>query len=100
MYRTVTVELKVEKHVSDRARMLQGYQDQPTQYSSATGAQLGILCVLDLTEKILPPAPPQNNIILLSPKLHGFDETPPPFPSRIAAIVIDGNLKPPSDYSR
>ncbi len=99
-YRSVIAELKVEKDIADREEMLQAYQNQPTQYSGATGAQLGILCVLDLTEKTLPPAPPQNNVQLLTPTLHGFGGTQPPFPVRIAAVVIDGNIRKPSDYSR
>src|SRR3989442_8093900 len=65
-YRSITTELKVEHNVSNRDEMLRGYEKQPTQYSSAVGSQLGILCVLDLTEKERPPAPPQNNIQLLS----------------------------------
>jgi hypothetical protein len=99
-YCSVTAELKVERSVTDREEMLKRYQNQPTQYSSATGTQLGILCVLDLTEKILPPAPPQNGVRLLTPQLHGFDGKEPPFPVRIAAVIIDGNIKNPSDYSR
>lgn len=100
-YRTVVAELKVEVNLSNRADMLQSYQNQLTQYSGATGAQLGILCVLDTTEKTLPPAPPQNNVQLLTPKLHGFTENGhPPFPVRIAAVIIDGNIRKPSDYSR
>ena len=99
-YRSVTIELKVEKEIKNRATMVRHYQNQPTQYSSATSAQLGILCVLDLTTKTEPPAPPQNNVILLTPQLHGFPAGEAPFPVRIAAVVIDGNLKKPSDYSR
>ncbi len=99
-YRSITVELKVEHDIVDRGEMLRGYQNQPTQYSSASGAQLGILCVLDLTEKTLPPAPPQNNLRLLSPPVHGFPAGEIPFPTRIAAVVIDGNIRRPSDYSR
>jgi hypothetical protein len=99
-YRTVTIELKVEDNVSDREKMFEGYMNQPTQYTSGTAAQLGILCVLDVTEKLLPPAPPQNNIRLLRPTLHGFSESDPPFPVLIAAVIIDGNLRSPSNYSR
>lgn len=99
-YRSVTIELKVETAISDRSKLLDAYKNQPTQYSSATGAQLGILCVLDMTKKTRPPAPPQNNVHLITPTLHGFEEGEPPFPVRIAAIVIDGNIETPSSYSR
>ena len=99
-YRTVTLELKVEKEISDRKKMIGKYLAQPTQYSSAGGAQLGILCILDLTEKQNPPATPQNNITLETPIIHGFSDAQPPFPTKIAAVIIDGNLRTPSSYSR
>lgn len=99
-FRSVTVELKVEESVADRAQMLVGYENQPTQYASGTGAQLGILCVLDLTEKDAPPAPTQNNLVVLTPKLHGFPAGNAPAPTRIVGVIIDGNLRSPSSYSR
>jgi hypothetical protein len=99
-YRTVTIELKVEKEISDRRKMAEKYVGQTTQYSSAGGAQLGILCILDLTEKHSPPASPQNQITLETPHLHGFDESEAPFPTKIAMVVVDGNLRWPSNYSR
>ncbi len=98
-YRSVTLELKVENKIKNRARMINKYVAQPTQYSSASGAQLGILCILDQTSKDEPPASPQNNIMLVTPPVHGFEDGAAPFPTKIAAVIIDGNLKLPSDYS-
>jgi hypothetical protein len=99
-YRSVTAELKVERNVRDRAKMVDRFLDQPTQYSSANGAQLGILCILDLTPKERPPANPKNNILLKTPKVHGFAEGTPPYPTKIAAVIIEGNLRLPSSYSK
>ena len=99
-YRSVTAELKVERDVSDRAKMVDGFLHQPTQYSSANGAQLGILCVLDLTPKERPPANPKNNILLKTSSVHGFPQGMPPYPTKIATVIIDGNLRLPSSYSR
>ena len=99
-YRTVTIELKVERQIADRRKMIGKYVPQTTQYSSARGAQLGILCILDLTEKCEPPANPKNNVTLEAPEVHGFKGEAAPFPCRIAAVVIDGNLRLPSSYSR
>lgn len=99
-FRSVTIELKVENKIADRKKMLAAYESQPVQYTSGVGAQLGILCVLDLTEKEAPPAPTQNNLIVLKPKLHGFIDDTAPAPVRIVAVVIDGNLRSPSSYSR
>ncbi|HKC62346.1 MAG TPA: hypothetical protein VKB86_01855 [Pyrinomonadaceae bacterium] len=98
-YRSVTLELKVEDRIKNRGRMINKYVGQPTQYASASGAQLGILCILDQTSKDEPPANPQNNIILVTAPVHGFDDNAPPYPTKIAAVIIDGNLKLPSDYS-
>lgn len=99
-YKSVAVELKVEKTIKDRRKMIEKYLAQPTQYASAGGAQLGILCILDMTEKRDPPANPKNNITLESPSVHGFIDRNVPFPTKIAAVIIDGNLRLPSSYSR
>lgn len=99
-FRTVTIELKTENNVSDRAKLAADYEAQPTQYASGVGRQLGLLCILDQTDKESPPAPPQNNLIILKPKLHGFEGKEAPAPTRIVAVIIDGNLRAPSSYSR
>ena len=99
-YRSVTIELKVEGKISDRRKIVEKYFSQITQYSSADGAQLGILCILDLTTKELPSATPKNQISLETPPLHGFPNNSAPFPTKIAALFVDGNLKLPSEYSR
>ncbi len=99
-YRSVTIELKVEDKISDRQKMIDKYCPQLVQYSSGSGAQLGILCILDQTEKHNPPANPQNQILLMTPSVHGFPEAEVPYPTKIAAVVIDGKLRLPSSYSR
>jgi hypothetical protein len=99
-YKSVTIELKVEKSISDRRKMVEKYLSQPVQYSSASGAQLGILCILDLTAKVTPPANPQNQISLETPSVHGFPDSNALFPTKIATVVIDGNLRWPSSYSK
>jgi hypothetical protein len=99
-YRSVTIELKVEDNISDRRKMIEKYCAQPVQYSSGSGAQLGILCILDQTEKHNPPANPQNQISLETPPVHGFPEGYVPYPTKIAVIIIDGKLRWPSSYSR
>jgi hypothetical protein len=98
-YRSVTLELKVEDTTKDRERLVKKYVAQPTQYSSASGSQLGIVCILDQTDKNEPPASPQNNIIVTTPPVHGFEDSAPPFPTKMTVVIIDGNLRLPSDYS-
>lgn len=99
-YKGIIAELKVESNISDRQILYQKYGKQPVAYASGNTKQLSILCILDLTEKILPSAPPQNSVKLLTPKVHGFENTNPEYPSKLALIIIDGNNKKPSDYSK
>jgi len=99
-YKGCVAELKVESKISNRNALIKKYSQQPVAYASGNAQQLSILCILDLTAKNRPPAPPQNNVFLLTPQLHGYEETQPEFPSRTLLIIIDGNLKNPSDYSR
>lgn len=98
-YRSITLELKVENSTKSRDRIVEKFMAQPTQYSSASGSQLGIICVLDQTNKDEPPASPQNNIIVVTPPLHGFEDSAPPYPTKMIIVIIDGNLRSPSDYT-
>ena len=98
-YRSITLELKVEDVTKDRDHIVKKYVGQPTQYSSASGSQLGIVCVLDQTKKDEPPASPQNNIIVATPSIHGFEKGAAPYPSKMVFVFIDGNLRLPSAYS-
>jgi hypothetical protein len=99
-YRTVTIEVKVERRQSNRDKMIHKYIQQPVQYSSAAGAQLGILCILDLTKKQNPPGSPKNNLSLHTPAIHGFESGSSKFESKVAVVIIDGNLRLPSSYSK
>lgn len=99
-YKGIIAELKVEKSISERSSMAAKYESQAVAYASGNAKQLSILCVLDLTEKKLPPAAPQNNVFLITPKVHGFENSEPPFPPRQVVVVIDGNTIKPSAYSK
>lgn len=99
-YRSITIELKVEKDISERSKLVEKYSGQPTQYSSSVGSTLGITCILDLTEKEKPPASLENEIQLTEPELHGYSEEDPPNPSKIAMVFINGNLPLPSEHSQ
>lgn len=100
LFKGIIAELKVETKISNRKKMIEKYMSQPVAYSSGNIKQLSILCILDLTEKTNPPANPLNNISLISPPVHGFEEADLLYPSKVAVIIIDGNIKRPSDYSR
>lgn len=95
-YENIIAELKVKKSITNRKKMLDKYTKQPTVYASALSSDLAILCILDLTPKKLPSAPAANNVFTISIPLHGFEAEPSP--SKVVAIIIDGNLKNPSSY--
>jgi hypothetical protein len=98
VFRNIVIELKVEYGIKDRGALRKKYIEQPAQYTSPS-IPLGITCILDMTEKKHAPANIANNITLETPTLHGFENQAPAYPSKIAVLVIDGNLKLPSDYS-
>ncbi|MBG6233494.1 hypothetical protein IWX76_000049 [Pedobacter sp. CAN_A7] len=98
-YKGIIAELKSESKISDRQQLIAKYGKQPVAYSSGNGKQLSILCILELTEKNSPPAPPRNNIKLIIPEVHGFKAAEMEFPPRQVVVIIDGNTKDPSAYS-
>lgn len=100
VFRSITTELKVEKRIADRRKLIDKYSPQAAQYAASTGAKLGILCILDLRQKRHPPANPQSNISFELPTQHGFETSPPSHPVGIVVVIIDGNLKSPSQYSK
>jgi hypothetical protein len=98
-FRNVIVELKVERDLKDRDKLRVKYVRQPAQYS-ASGIPVSVVCVLDMVEKDEPPANVANNITLETPGVHGYtDAVVPQYPSKVAVVIIDGNLRSPSSYS-
>jgi len=96
-FRGIVAELKVEKTISDREKVMQAHEQQAAAYAAATGSRLSILCILDLTPKKYAPAPAHRNVYLRKPPLHGFEAGDSP--SRVVVVFIDGNLPSPSGYS-
>lgn len=99
-YKGIIAELKVEKIISARDKIIAKYSKQPVAYASGNAKQLSILCVLDLTKKILPPAAPQNNVLLVTPQVHGFQQGTASYPPKQVVVIFDGNTIKPSDYSK
>ncbi|MGH2714749.1 MAG: hypothetical protein ACRDM7_12845 [Thermoleophilaceae bacterium] len=93
----INAELKVEKNTTATLENAHRYLGQPTQYAASSGAQLTILCILDMTAKQSPVGVVGNYIGLIEPALHGL--TDPAYPSRVAVVIINGNLPLPSDWA-
>jgi hypothetical protein len=94
----ITAELKVERKTPVTKENAAKYIGQPTQYAAADGARLSILAILDMSDKKLPIGTPENYLFTLEPRIHGLDN--PEAPSLVAVMVVNGNLPPPSNYSR
>jgi len=93
----VVAELKVERSQPATLERAGDYLSQATQYASAGQRQLSLLVILDMTPKLAPPGVLANTIGWLDPALHGLDD--PAFPSRVAVVIVNGNLPVPSAWS-
>jgi hypothetical protein len=93
----VVAELKVERAQAATLERATNYMAQATQYASAGQRQLSILVILDMTPKLAPPGVLANTIGSLDPALHGLED--PAFPSRVAVVIVNGNLPVPSAWS-
>ena len=96
---TIPVEFKVERKLRTVEEICGQYTGQPTQYGAGGTSQLSIACVLDITSKNQPLGDPRNYVRLVTPQLHGY-EGDEPYPSRVAVVIIPGNLMNPSDFSK
>jgi len=93
----VVAELKVERSRAATLENAKAYLAQTTQYASAGHRQLSILVILDMTIKDAPPGVLANTVGWLVPELHGL--TDPAYPSRVAVVIVNGNLPVPSAWS-
>lgn len=94
----IVSELKVERRTPVTKQTAPKYMSQPTQYASADGARMSILCILDRTDKRSTVGTPENYLFTLQPALHGLDD--PRYPSVVTVLVINSNLPVPSSWSR
>lgn len=93
----VVAELKVERAYPTTMERAADYMAQATQYAAAGQRQLAILVVLDMTPKQAPPGVLANSIDWLEPASHGLEH--PAYPSRVAVVIVNGNLPVPSAWS-
>ena len=100
IYKGFVVELKVEKSLSDREKIISKYKNQPQAYASSNSRICSIACILDLTEKKLPQSLASNNIFIHEIDTHGFENIVPFHQPFQVFIFIDGNIKSPSKYSK
>lgn len=98
-FNDVVIELKVEDKIENRAAIAEKYTSQLTQYEGTQARQVGVVLVLDLTEKNLPPGDIRNDIMLVSVPTHGSSDPDEKHPSKAFVFIINGNTVNPSSYS-
>jgi hypothetical protein len=92
-FRGIRLELKVEDTQNMTLTDCDRFLGQTASYVAANGKRLGVLCVLDCSTKKRPAFLAGDGIGVL---VHKQSETP----ISVIAILIQGNLPPPSSFSR
>lgn len=92
-YQGVPIELKAETGAPLTLEDCKKFTQQATSYAVGNGRRIGMLCVLDTSPKSRPPFPAENGIGVL---LREDDGNALP----VVTILIQGNLTPPSRFSR
>lgn len=94
-FRGIRLELKVESSETVTADTVERYFQQTIQYVAGSDRRLGALCVLDCSEKTAAPGSAANDLFL-----HVADPPGSGLPILIGVIIVRGNLRKPSSYSR
>jgi hypothetical protein len=92
-FRGIRLELKSE---GERLLVLadcQQFIGQTTSYAVGSGKRLGVLCVLDCSEKTSPAFPVEDGIGVLVHEQNGS-------PTYVITVLLQGNLARPSHFSR
>ena len=97
--RDIPIELKVEKEVANANEVIARHMSQASHYAASQGKAVGVLCVLDLTEKKMPIPDPRNDVRVVRVPVHGYEKEELTIPSMIVALIIRGNLPQPSGLS-
>ncbi|WP_414463642.1 hypothetical protein [Hyphomicrobium sp. DY-1] len=93
MFQGVPIELKVETNRTLALEDCKKFIKQTTSYAVGNGKRIGILCVLDTSPKVNPPFPMEEGIGILFREADGYVLP-------VVTILIQGNLTPPSHFSR
>lgn len=96
-FRRIRIELKVINKELTSLEEAHKFSDQAAQYVAGSDRRLGVLCVLDSSEKDGAPGSVTNDIGLrqLRPTA-----SPDAIPLILGVVVIRGNLKRPSDLTK
>jgi len=90
---SIRLELKSERTSRLLLADCERFVPQAASYAVGSGKRLAVLCVLDCSPKTQPPFPVEDGIGVF---VHRSSETP----IYVLAILVQGNLARPSDFSR
>lgn len=96
----IPMEFKVIRTERDLNLLEEMNSGQIVSYCTGRSSRFGINCFLDLIEKKDAPSFFKERDKLFKAPLHGVKENEQKYPIYIEQIIIDGNTKKPSDYSK
>lgn len=97
-FKKLQIELKVEDKKLVTKESVVSFSQQGAQYTTGCDNRLGVLCILDCSEKKEAPGSLVNDIGLISVPVPGIVKGG--FPLILGVVIIRGNLKTPSSFSR
>lgn len=90
-FECLRIELKSENRSTLRLADCEQYVGQTSSYTAGSDKRVGFLCVLNGSEKTEPPFPPEDGIGILTTNDSAV---------AVVTILMQGNLRRPSDLSR
>ncbi len=95
-FRRIRTELKVEANHAVTVAEAVKYSQQTAQYVAGSDRLTGVICILDTSEKAAAPGAVENDIglVTVDPPTGGS------VPLLLGVVIIRGNLRAPSDFSR
>ncbi len=100
VFRKTSLELKVENKKNLSINDIKKYVQQNTAYTAGLDNRLGVLCVLDCSDKNDEPSGSISNDIGILKITPASSVVENPLPTMMGLVIIRGNLIKPSAYSR
>jgi len=96
----IPVELKIIRNDNHLELLENTNSGQIVSYCSGRSSSLGIICFLDILEKKNAPSLLMERNRIFKAPYHGINSGEQKYPVYIGHIIIDGNTKNPSEYSK
>ncbi len=97
-FKKLQIELKTQNEKIVTLDNAQSFSQQGAQYVAGSDNRLGIICILDCSDKKLAPGSLMNDIGLISVPVPGIIQGG--FPLILGVVIIRGNLGKPSSFSK